>query len=159
MSGGGLRELGVLRYILFFTMEPAAVLSVADLRGNAITKWIQEVKLRILFQHGPPMEVPLIAQTVLPIAMFEYQLSKAVYQGTGAGGVKWWFKERDVPTGLARHHGFDISIRYECRHSRKQYRKRATTDSRKSKHAACVDCPVFVRFKGSVARCFQQHHY
>ena len=94
MSGGELRELGVLRYILFFTMEPAAVLSVADLRGNAITKWIQEVKLRIPFQHGPPMEVPLIAQTVLPIAMFEYQLSKAVYQGTGAGGVKWWFNKR-----------------------------------------------------------------
>ena len=85
MSEGGLRELGVLRYILFFTMEPAAVLSVADLRGKAITKWIQDVKLHIPFQHGPPMEVPLIAKTVLPIAMFEYQLSKAVYQGTGAG--------------------------------------------------------------------------
>ena len=70
-------------------MEPAAVLSVADLRGKAITKWIQDVKLHVPFQHGPPMEVPLNDKTVLPIAMFEYQLSKAVYQGTGAGGVKW----------------------------------------------------------------------
>jgi hypothetical protein len=34
------------------------------------------------------MEVLLIAQTVLPVVLFEYQLSKAVYQGTAAGGVK-----------------------------------------------------------------------
>lgn len=131
-------------------MEPA-VLTVADLRGRAITNWVQDVKLHVPFQHGPPMEVPLNAQTVLPVVLFEYQLSKAVYQGTAAGGVKWWLKERVVPTGQARRHGFDISIRYECRHNRKHYRKRAKDDSRKTKHAACVDCPVFVRFKGCVA--------
>jgi hypothetical protein len=28
-----------------FTMEPAAVLTVADLRGRAITDWVQDVKL------------------------------------------------------------------------------------------------------------------
>jgi hypothetical protein len=97
------------------------------------------------------MEVHLNGGTVLPVVLFEYQLSKAVYQGTAAGGVRWWFHKRDVSKGGARQHGFDISVRYDCRHGRKQYKKRATTDSRRSKHAACVDCPAFVRFKGSVA--------
>ena len=134
-----------------FTMEPAAVLTVADLRGRAITNWVQDVKLHVPFERSPPMEVELNEETVLPGVLFQYQLSRAVYQGTAAGGVKWWFKDRCVPSGQARRPGFDISIRYECRHSRKQYQKRATTDSRRSKHAACVECPVFVRFKGCVA--------
>ena len=133
-------------------MEPAAVLTVADLRGRAITNWLQNVLLQVpSHQRGPLLEVHLNAATVLPVVLFEYQLSKAVYQGTAAGGVKWWLKHRDVPTGKARQAGFDISIRYVCRHSRKEYKKRATTDSRTSKHVACVECPVFVRFKGCVA--------
>jgi hypothetical protein len=144
----GLREPPL--YTLF-TMESAAALTVADLRSRAITNWVQNVMLHVPFQRGPPMEVHLNGGTVLPKVLFEYQLSKAVYQGTAAGGVRWWFKQREAPTGASRQHGFDISVRYDCRHGRRQYKKRATTDSRRSKHAACVDCPAFVRFKGSVA--------
>ena len=39
-----------------FTMEPAAVLTVADLRGRAITNWVQDVKLHVPFERSPPME-------------------------------------------------------------------------------------------------------
>ena len=103
-------------------MESDALLTVAALRVQSVTNWVQHVQLSVPFQRGPPMEVQLTEGTILPKALFEYQLSKAVYQGTAAGGVKWWLKERVVPTGQARRHGFDISIRYECRHNRKHYR-------------------------------------
>jgi hypothetical protein len=75
-------------------MEPAAVLTVADLRGRAITNWVQDVKLHVPFERSPPMEVELNEETVLPGVLFQYQLSRAVYQGTAAGGVKWWFKDQ-----------------------------------------------------------------
>ena len=116
--------------------------------------WVQDVKLEVPFGDGPPIEVALHGRSVLPVALFEYQLSKALYQGTAAGGVKWWLKERMVPVGPLRQHGFGISIRYECRHSRKSHRKREVEGSkhRNSKHVACVECPVFVRFKGSVVK-------
>jgi hypothetical protein len=132
-------------------MESGAVVTVADLRSRSIQNWVQDVVLRMPFQSDLPLEVPLQTGTRLPMALFPYQLSKAVYQGTTAGGVKWWFKTSVEPEGVARQHGYDISVRYDCRHSRSHYRKRATTDSRKSKHVACVDCPAFVRFKGSLA--------
>ena len=135
-------------------MEPAPVLTVVDLRRRAIMNWVQDVKLEVPFGDGPPIEVALHDRSVLPVALFEYQLSKALYQGTAAGGVKWWLKERMVPVGPLRQHGFGISIRYECRHSRKSHRKREVEGSkhRNSKHVACVECPVFVRFKGSVVK-------
>ena len=132
---GGLRELPLHT---LFTMEPAAVLTVADLRGRAITNWVQDVKLHVPFERSPPMEVELNEETVLLGVLFEYQLSRAVCQGSAAGGVKWWFEERRVPEGSSRVHGFDVSIRYMCRHGRKKYKKRGTKDSRESKHVACV---------------------
>jgi hypothetical protein len=92
---GGLRDLSVTHTL--FTMEPAAVLTVADLRGRAISNWVQDVTLHVPFQRSPHMqEVQLNAQIVLPGVLFEYQLSRAVYEGTAAGGVKWWFREPDT---------------------------------------------------------------
>jgi hypothetical protein len=85
------------------------------------------------------------------MAMFEYQLARAVYDGTAAGGVKWWFHKRFEPQGSQRQHSFDLSVVFVCKHARKHYIKRVTNDSRKSKHQACVECPAFVRFKGSIA--------
>jgi hypothetical protein len=120
-------------------MESAAFVTVADLRSRSIHNWVQDVVLRMPFQSDLPLEVPLQTGTRLPMALFPYQLSKAVYQGTAAGGVKWWFKTSMEPAGVARQHGYDISVRYDCRHSRSHYQKKATTDSRKSKHTACVD--------------------
>jgi len=148
----GVNERQVLPDTTFlFVMESDALLTVAALRVQSVTNWVQHVQLSVPFQRGPPMEVQLTEGTTLPKALFEYQLSRAVCQGSAAGGVKWWFEARRVPQGSSRVHGFDVSIRYMCRHARADYSKRATTNSRKSKHVACVDCPVFVRFTGAVA--------
>ena len=146
-----MRDRCCLIQLFFFVMESDALLTVAALRVQSVTNWVQHVQLSVPFQRGPPMEVQLTEGTLLPKALFEYQLSRAVCQGSAAGGVKWWFEERRVPEGSSRVHGFDVSIRYMCRHGRKKYKKRGTKDSRESKHVACVKCPVFVRFTGAVA--------
>jgi hypothetical protein len=56
-----------------------------------------------------------------------------------------------LPSGAVRQAKFDISVRFECPHARVKYKKKATKDTRKSKHLSCVDCPAFVRFKGCCA--------
>ena len=139
--------------VRFFAMASASgslVLTISDLRSKVDTRWDQDIKLPIRFRNGLPLEVQLAEDTVLPIAMFEYQLARAVYEGTAAGGVKWWYVKRYEPQGSQRQHSFDVSVLFVCRHARKQYCKRSTDDSRKSKHQACVDCPAFVRFRGSL---------
>jgi hypothetical protein len=56
--------------------------------------------LPIRFRGGLPLEVQLAEDVVLLKALFEYQLAMAVYEGTAAGGVKWWFHKRYEPQGV-----------------------------------------------------------
>jgi hypothetical protein len=95
------------------------------------------------------MIVKLVPDVTVPKAVFKYQLHQAIVEGSANGGVRWWCERAAFPSGDDRKHGFDISVRFMCRHGRKQYKKKASTDDRKSKHTACVNCPAFVRFRGS----------
>jgi hypothetical protein len=124
------------------------LLTVADLRGRAIVDWEQDVHLSFAYKRGPPMIVKLVPDVTVPKAVFKYQLHQALVEGTANGGVRWWCERSHFSVGQQRQAGFDISVRFMCRHGRSQYKKQASTDGRRSKHTACVDCPAFVRFRG-----------
>jgi hypothetical protein len=132
-------------------MQSLPVLTIADLRGQSITDWEQQVTMSIPFGHGDPIKVVLAPGLVVPRTMFKYQLQQAIYEGSANGGVRWWCKRVALPSGAVRQAKFDISVRFECPHARVKYKKKATKDTRKSKHLSCVDCPAFVRFKGCCA--------
>ena len=92
-------------FVQLFAMASVSgsiVLTISDLRGRVDTNWEQDIRLPIRFRVGPPLDVRLAEGTVLPMAMFEYQLERAVYDGTAAGGVKWWFHKRFEPQGSQR---------------------------------------------------------
>ena len=129
-------------------MASSPVLTVADLRGQSNTNWRQDVELSFPFRRGPPLKVQVTPDLVMPKALFKYQLQQAVFEGTANGGVRWWCEKVSYPSGKQRQAGFDISIRFKCRHGRADYRKRATDNSRKSKHTSCVNCEACVRFHG-----------
>lgn len=99
------------------------VLTVADLRGRAINDWVQDVQLSFAYKRGPPMIVNLEAGLVVPKALFKYQLHQAIVEGSANGGVRWWCERAHFPSGDDRKHGFDISVRFMCRHGRKGYKK------------------------------------
>jgi hypothetical protein len=124
------------------------VLTLADLRGRAIVDWEQDVELSFAYRRGPPMIVKLEPGLVVPKVLFKYQLHQALVDGSANGGVRWWCERAHFSVGDQRKAGFDVSVRFMCRHGRSQYKKRASTDDRKSKHTTCVNCPAFVRFRG-----------
>jgi hypothetical protein len=124
-------------------MDSGLIVTVADLRGRAIVDWEQDLQLSFAYRRGPPMIVNVVPDLVVPKAVFKYQLHQAIVEGSANGGVRWWCQR--VARG---ERGFDISVRFMCRHGRKQYKKKASTDDRRSKHTSCVNCPAFVRFRG-----------
>jgi hypothetical protein len=130
-------------------MDSGPVLTIADLRQASNTTWCQDVELSIAFRRGEPLKVLLVPDLVLPKALFKFQLQQAVFEGTCNTGVRWWCEKVAFPEGTERKSSFDMSVRFSCRHARHAYRKRATDDSRKSKHTSCVNCPASVRFRGS----------
>ena len=130
-------------------MDSGPVLTIADLRQASNTTWCQDVELSIAFRRGEPLKVRLEPDLVLPKALFKFQLQQAVFEGTCYTGVRWWCEKVAFPEGTERKSSFDMSVRFSCRHARHAYRKRATDDSRKSKHTSCVNCPASVRFRGS----------
>lgn len=130
-------------------MEILPVLTVADVRGQCITDWEQEVTLSIPFGRGPPLQTVLAPGSVVPKTIFKYQLQHAVYEGSANGGVRWWCKSVEEPCGQLRQAKFDISVRFECPHARVGYKKQETKNSRKRNPVfSRVKCPAFVRFKG-----------
>ena len=114
------------------------VLTVADLRGRAIVDWEQDVELSFAYKRSPPMIVKLVPDLVVPKAVFKYQLHQAFVEGTANGGVRWWCEKVAFSSAMERQTGVDTSVRFMCRHGRKDYKKRASTDGRRSKHTACV---------------------
>ena len=101
------------------------------------------------FRRGEPLKVLMAPGLVLPKALFKFQLQQAVFEGTCNTGVRWWFDKVAFPVGAERQSSVDMSVRFICRHARLSYRKKATDDSRKSKHTSCVNCQASVRFHGS----------
>ena len=72
----GVNERQVLPDTTFlFVMESEALLTVAALRVQSVTNWVQHVQLSVPFQRGPPMEAQLTEGTTLPKALFEYRIS------------------------------------------------------------------------------------
>ena len=137
-----LEGLGILN------MDSGLMLSVADLRSQAIVDWEQDVHLSFHYKRAAPMKIKVEPELVVPKAVFKYELHQALVEGTSNGGVRWWCDKVDFPSGREREHPFDISIRFMCRHGRKQYQKQVSTNLRRSKHTTCVDCPAFIRFRG-----------
>ena len=136
-------------------MESGPVLTIADLRQASNTNWCQDVELSFAFRRGEPLKVLLAPGLVLPKALFKFQLQQAVFEGTCNTGVRWWCQQVAFPVGTERKSSFDMSVRFCCRHARHAYRKRATDDSRKSKHtcssvhvpAAPLRCKVVSQLK------------
>jgi hypothetical protein len=141
-------------YVRLFAMASATgslFLTISDLRSQVDTRWDQDIKLPIRYRAGPSLDVQLAEDAQLPMALFEYQLARAVYEGTALGGVKWWYHKRYESQAIERQQSFDLSVFFICKHYRKHYRKRTTNDSRQSKHQICSECPAGVCFKGSLA--------
>ena len=99
-------------------MQSLPVLTIADLRGQSITDWEQEVTMSIPFGRGNPLKVVIAPDLVLPKTIFMYQLQQAVYEGSANGGVRWWCKRVAEPSGTVRQAKFDVSVRFECPHAR-----------------------------------------
>jgi hypothetical protein len=129
-------------------MDSGLVLTLADLRVHAIVDWEQDVELSFAYKRGPPMIVKLVPGLVVPKVLFKYQLHQALVEGSANGGIRWWCERAHFSFGDQRKAGFDVSVRFVCRHGRSQYKKQASTDNRKSKHTSCVNFPAFVRFRG-----------
>ena len=133
-------------------MDSGLIVTVADLRDRAIVDWEQGLQLSFAYRRGPPMIVNVVPDLVVPKAVFKYQLHQAIVEGSANGGVRWWCER--VARG---ERGFDISVRFMCRHGRKQYKKKASTDDRRSKHTSCVNCPAFVLLSLKVYVCTQHN--
>ena len=118
-----LEGLGILN------MDSGLMLSVADLRSQAIVDWEQDVHLSFHYKRAAPMKIKVEPELVVPKAVFKYELHQALVEGTSNGGVRWWCDKVDFPSGREREHPFDISIRFMCRHGRKCYRSSTRRES------------------------------
>jgi hypothetical protein len=93
-------------------MQSLPVLTIADLRGQSITDWEQEVTMSIPFGRGDPLKVVIAPDLVFPKTIFMYQLQLAVYEGSADGGVRWWCKKvAELRTSPASQVRYQRSIR------------------------------------------------
>jgi hypothetical protein len=133
--------------------QAGPIRTFADLRGRAITTWVQPISICFPTATGGHNEVLLCVDDdtqSLPMPLFEYELVRLFKEGTAAGGRKWWFRKSTSPVGTQRVAKFDCSVLFVCPHYRKEYKKQETVGNRNSQHISCVQCPAFCRLKGSV---------
>ncbi len=71
-----LEGLGILN------MDSGLMLSVADLRSQAIVDWEQDVHLSFQYKRAAPMKIKVEPELVVPKAVFKYELHQALVEGT-----------------------------------------------------------------------------
>lgn len=122
-------------------------------------RWKQSISLELfngvkdMFRNHLPVEVTrkqifvLSPGAITPVALYEFELRELFVEATVKSGCKWWCRHSVCSTASARVQQSLWSTRFVCRHSEKDYEKRAKDNSRNTRHMLRCSCPASCSMK------------
>jgi hypothetical protein len=117
-------------------------------------RWEQSITLELfngvkdIFRNSVPVEATrkqnfvLTPGAITPVALYEFELKELFVEATVKSGCKWWCKHSERSVASERFSPSLWTTRFVCRHSGKDYEKKAKDNSRNTRHILRCSCPA-----------------
>ncbi len=92
----------------------------------------------------------------IPVPLFEFELQELFSEATVKSGCKWWCENSRPSVAVQRTVKSLCTARFHCRHAGDHYEKKATNNSRASRHILRCACPASCVMKAISVR-FHEH--
>ena len=156
------------RKLLVFSAKFSSVTAMASgslaIMLDRRNRWEQSITLELfngvkdIFRNHLPVEATrkqdfkLQVGATTPVALYEFELRELFVEATVKSGCKWWCRESNRSIATERVSPSLWSTRFVCRHSGNDYEKKATDNSRTTRHILRCSCPASCRMKAISVR-------